>query len=1038
MIAGVVRGSLAARVLVLAVAVGLVVLGATRMGTAKVDLLPEFGPVQVAIQTEALGLSAAEVEQLITVPIEADLLNGVAWLDQIRSESVAGLSSIELIFEPGTDVQEARQVVAERLTQAHALPNVSRPPAMLQPLSSTSRVMMVGLSSDELSLMDLSVLARWKIRPRLTGVPGVANVAIWGQRERQLQVQVDPERLSDNGVSLVQVMRTTGNALWVSPLSFVEASTPGSGGFIETPNQRMGVQHISPISTAADLAQVTVEDTDGRTLRLSDVATVVEGSQPLIGDAVVDDGPSLMLVIEKFPGASTLDVTKGLEDAFAALAPGLSGVTIDTSLYRPATTIESALDQLCLALLIGLGLLLLLLGLLFFDWRATLLAAVTIPLCLLAAGLVLHLRGTTFNVMTAAGLLLALGIVIDDAVMDADTIRRRVGERRQRADGKPIAAVITEAAIEVRRPTVFATLIVLAAAAPLLLLDDLTAAFAGPLLLSFGLAVLASTLVGLTLTPVLALVLFARAPVRRRRRESPIVRWFQARSDGLLSQTSRRSGPWLVVTGAVAIGAVVLVPLLGSPGLVPTLRERVVLIQWDGAPGTSQPEMARVAAAATAEFRSLPGVRSVGAHVGRAITSDEVASVNESDLWVSVEPDADYDQTVAAIGQVVDGYPGLFREVQTYPEEQVLRALTGSDDDLVVRVYGQDSQVLDDLAAEVRELIAGIDGVGTPRTDVQAAEPTIEIEVDLDRAEAEGIKPGDVRRAAATLVNGVEVGSLFEDQKVFEVVVWGVPEIRDSVTGVGDLLIDKPGGGQVRLGDVADVAVAGNPNLIKRDSVSRRVDVSADVDGDPDAVIDQVHTALAQIDFPLEYHAEVLEREDQGSQNPVILALAAAIGAFLLLQLGLGSWRVAAVVFLALPVALAGGWLAALVDGGEVTLAALAGMLTVLGIALRSAVVSIKQYDRLRALPGGGSDLEAVRRGSAERIVPVMATTLGTALVLLPLVLLGDAPGLEVIRPGAIVVIAGLVTTALFSLVVLPLLYLRFTTPTSGEAHATQ
>ena len=1036
MIASIVRASLASRVLVLAVAAGLLLLGSMQLSEAKVDLLPEFGPPLVSIQTEALGLSAAEVEQLITVPLEADLLNGVAWLDQIRSESVPGLSSIELIFEPGTDVMQARQMVAERLTQAHALPNVSKPPAMLQPLSSTSRVMMVGLSSDELSLMDLSVLARWKIKPRLTGVPGVANVAIWGQRERQLQVQVDPERLRDNGVTLVQVMRTTGNALWVSPLSFVEASTPGAGGFIESPNQRMGVQHISPISTAADLAQVTVEDTEGRRLRLSDVATVVEGNQPLIGDGVVDDGPSLMLVIEKFPGASTLDVTKGLEEAFDSLAAGLSGVTIDTTLYRPATTIETALDQLGLALVIGLALLLLLLGLLFFDWRTTLLAAVTVPLCLLAAGLVLYLRDTTFNVMTAAGLLLALGIVIDDVVVDADTIRRRIMEHRQQPGDSPIARVITEAVIEVRKPAFFAMLIVLTAAAPLLLLGDLTSAFAGPMLVSYGLAILASALVGLTLTPVLALALFAKAPVRRR--ESPVVQWLQARSDGLLTRSSRQPNPWLVVTGLVAVGTVVLVPLLGSAGLAPTLRERVVLIQWDGAPGTSHPEMARVSAAASAELRALTGVRSVGAHIGRAITSDEVAGVNESDLWVSVEPDADYDETIAAIEQVVDSYPGLFREVQTYPEKLVLRAQTGSDDDLVVRVYGQESEVLSEIAAEVSDLIAGIDGVGTPRMDVQAAEPTIEIEVDLDTAEQQGIKPGDVRRAAATLVSGVEVGSLFEDQKVFEVVVWGVPEIRDSVTGVENLLIDKPAGGQVRLGDVADVTVAGNPNVIKRDSVSRSVDVSADVDGDLDDVIEQVHTALEQVDFPLEYNAEVLQRENGGSQNPAILALAAAIVVFLLLQLGADSWRLAAVVSVALPVALAGGWLAALVDGEAMTLAALAGMLTVLGIAVRSALVSIKHYERLRALPGAGSDLEIIRRGSAERLVPVMATTLGTALVLLPLVLLGDSPGLEVIRPGAIVLIGGLVTTALFTLVVVPMLCLRFRSPTSGESHATQ
>ncbi|MGH8971304.1 MAG: efflux RND transporter permease subunit, partial [Actinomycetes bacterium] len=338
----IVRSSLTFRLLVLSVAAGLMLFGLFRLPDASVDTLPEFTPPTVEIQTEALGLSAAEVEQLITVPLEADLLNGVAFLDDIRSESVPGLSSIELIFEPGTDILEARQVVAERMTQAHALPHVSKAPAMLQPLSSTSRVVMAGISSDDMSLIDMSVLAQWKIKPRLLGVKGVANVAIWGQRDRQLQVQVDPAKLRENGVTLTQVMKTSGNALWWSPLSFVEASTPGTGGFIDTPNQRLGVQHISPIKTADDLAAVTVEDTEGRRLRLGDVATVVEDHQPLIGDAVGGDSSGLMLVVEKFPGASTTQVTRDVEAALDAMKPGLPGVTVDTSIYRPASFVDSA------------------------------------------------------------------------------------------------------------------------------------------------------------------------------------------------------------------------------------------------------------------------------------------------------------------------------------------------------------------------------------------------------------------------------------------------------------------------------------------------------------------------------------------------------------------------------------------------------------------------------------------------------------------------------------------------------------------------
>jgi Cu/Ag efflux pump CusA len=323
-----------------------------------VEVLPEFTPTMVEIQTEALGLSAPEVEQLITVPMEQDLLNGVPWLDDIRSESVPGLSRIQLIFEPGTDLLLARQVVQERMTQAVALPQVSAPPLMVQPLSSMSRVMMARLSSDQVSPIDMSVIAHWTIRPRLLGVPGVANVSIWGQRDRQLQVQVDPQQLEEYGVSLLDVIETTGNALWVSPLTFLEASTPGTGGFIDTPNQRLGIQHLLPIKTADDLAQVPLttddiggENSDEQVLRLSDVATVVEDHQPLIGDNISGDGDGdLLLVIEKFPDANTLEVTQGVEAALAALAPGLTGIEVDTSVYRPASSIETAVGNVGAAL----------------------------------------------------------------------------------------------------------------------------------------------------------------------------------------------------------------------------------------------------------------------------------------------------------------------------------------------------------------------------------------------------------------------------------------------------------------------------------------------------------------------------------------------------------------------------------------------------------------------------------------------------------------------------------------------------------------
>lgn len=535
----IVGSSLTFRLLAVGAAAATIVVGITQLRDMPVDVLPEYMPPTVEVQTEALGLSAAEVEQLVTVPLEADLLNGVAFLEDIRSQSIPGLSRILLVFEPGTDLYRARQVVNERVAEAHvALSGVSRPSQMLQPLSSTNRVMMVSASTDSLTPIQMSVLARWTIVPRLLGVPGVANVSIWGHRDRQLQVQVDPEVLREQDVSLGQVIESAGNALWVSPLTFVEASTPGTGGFIDTANQRLAVQHLSPIRTADDLARVRVEGTNGRRLRLGDVADVVEGHQPLIGDAVVNDGDGLLLVIEKFPEANPLDVTHGVEDALAALAPGLSGVEFDTTVYQPASYIEDSIDNVTLLLIAVAGLLILLLGAFAFGWRPALVALVTIPLSLLAGALMLYALGETMNAMVLAGLMAALVLVAHEAVVGADNVARRLRDRPE-GDGAPSPAeVVLEATLEVRSAAVLGLLVVALAVVPLFFLEGMPGAFLPPMAVALLAGLGASLVVALTVAPTLGLLLLSGAP--RGRGESRVVKWLQGPYRGALAWTVGR------------------------------------------------------------------------------------------------------------------------------------------------------------------------------------------------------------------------------------------------------------------------------------------------------------------------------------------------------------------------------------------------------------------------------------------------------------------------------------------------------------------
>jgi CzcA family heavy metal efflux pump len=1012
--------------MVLAVAAAAMVLGIIRLRDAPVDVFPEFAPPYVEIQTEALGLSAAEVEQLVTVPME-ELFNGVPWMQTMRSESIPGLSSIVLIFQPGTDLMRARALVQERLTQAQGLPtkNVSKPPVMLQPLSSTSRVMQIGLSSKNLSLIEMSVLTRWTIRPRLMGVPGVANVAVWGARQRQLQVQVDPERLGAHGVKLDQIIRTAGDALWVSPLSFLNASTPGiTGGFIDTPNQRLGVRHFLPISSPDDLAQVTVA---GAAIPLGDVATVVENHQPLIGDAVINDGQGLLLVVEKFPWANTLEVTRGVEDALAALQPGLPGLAMDSTIFRPATFIEMALENLTLSLIIGSLLLVLVVGAFLFDWRTALISLVAIPLSLVAGALVLHLSGAGINTMILAGFVIAVGVVVDDAIIDIENIARRLRQHRREGSPKSTASIILEASLEVRGSIIFATLIIVLALLPVFFLEGLSGAFFQPLALAYVLAVLASMLVALTVTPALALILLGGE--HSARRESPLARRLQRGYERVLARLIRSPRPAYMAVALMLVLGLAVLPFLGQ-SLLPSFKENDLLVDWVGAPGTSHPEMTRITTEAGKELRGVPGVRNFGAHVGRAVTGDEVVNINATRGWVSIDPAADYDRTLAAVQDTVDGYPGIDREVLTYLRERVRDVLTGSDDAIVVRVYGPDLPVLRQKAEEVRQALTGIEGVVDLRVESQTEEPQVEIKVDLAKAEPYGLKPGDVRRAAATLVNGLEVGNLFEEQKVFDVVVMGTPELRHSLTSLRELLIDTPSGGQVRLEDVATVRIIPAENIIKREAASRRLDVGLSVRGrDLGAVARDVEQRLQVVNFPLEYHPELLGEyvERQAAEQRLQgFALAAVIGIFLLLQAAFGSWRLAILSFVTLPSALAGGVLAAYLSGGIISLGSLVGFLAVLGIAARNGIMLINHYQHLEEQEGEAFGPALVLRGARERLSPILMTTLATGLAVVPLVVAGNLPGHEIEHPMAVVILGGLVTSTLLNLFIMPALYLRF------------
>lgn len=1002
-------------VLALLVIVG----GFAQLRHTKVDALPEFVPPRVEVQTEALGLSAQEVEQLLTVPLERTFLNGIPFLQTIRSSSVPGLSSIDLTFEPSTDLFTARQLVQERLSLTAELPNVSRPPQMLPAASSASRVMMIGLSTKELTPIQLSVRSQFTVRPRLLGVPGVADVSIFGARDLQLQVQVDPGRLAARGVSLDSVITTTGNALFVSPLTFLEASTPGSGGFFDTSNQRLGVQHILPIRTPDDLSKVAVSDAQ-TPLKISDVATVVEDHQPLIGDAALNDGPALLVVVTKLPGANTAKVTDGVNQALEVLKPGLKGIDVDPSVYGPASFIDKAVDQLRGTALLGILLALVALAAVLRAWRPVVVVAATVPVSVVAAAAVLSLRGQTFDSIVVAGLIAAVAVVVFDVIATTQALQE---QGRLHGDDVRMGQVLAEVA----RPLTVATLVTGLGLIPVLFLEGLPSkSFLPSAALSYGLAVFASLVVALLVTPAVAAMVLRPTDAGSQPAQAPPGRG-QRRYRETLTAALRRPALVAVVPSLVlvALGAVSVAQM--RTDLKPTFTETDLLVHWEGRPGTSLEEMGRVMARAAGEMRGVKGVRDVGTHVGRAVGADQVVGSGSGEMWVSVRPGADHDAVLGRVQAIIDGYPGIAHRLSTYFNDRVREVQQGPGGALVVRLYGEDFGVLRSKGAEIRDLMAGVKGVRNARVESQPEQPTIQVEVDLAAAEKRGIKPGDIRRSATTLVSGLTVGSLYEDQKVFQVVVVGTPALRHDLTAIQELSIDLPDNSRARLGDVAQITVGPGLSRIEHDQVSRSLDVSAQLHGrSPSAAGQELERLLKNVQFPPEHDAKVLT-EGQGRTDAVhrlqLAGLVVAALVYLVFQAALGSWRAALLAFAAVLVSLAGGVVGARVGGHTFSLGSLFGLVAVGGFAVRAALLLLQRLRRLERDEPLLGRLALVERGTIEGGVPTAAAAAVVIAGLIPFLAIGRLPGGEVVRPLSVVVVGGLVTCTLLALMVLPAAY---------------
>ncbi len=799
-----------------------------------------------------------------------------------------------------------------------------------------------------------------------------------------------------------------------------------TGGFIDTANQRLAISHRSAVGSARDLERIVVRERQGAPIRLGDVATIAEGFPPPIGDAIINNVPGLLLIVEKQLGANTLDVTRGVDAALLSLKPALGDIEVDASIFRPATFIEMSLANLNRALIVGCVLVVIVLILFLADWRTALISSVAIPLSLLGAAWFLRYQGGTFDTMVLAGLVIALGEVVDDAIIGVENVVRRLRLNRIAESPRAALSVVLEASVEVRSAVVYGSLIVVAVFLPVFTLEGLSGAFFQPLALSYVFAILASLLVALTITPAMSLLLLARgSKPSEPRLVTALKRGYHAMLGRVIDWPALAGVTLVTLLAATALAY----PLLGEE-LLPNFREYDFLMHWVEKPGASVEASRRITEQASRELMAIPGVRNFGSHIGRAEVADEVVGPNFTELWISLDPAVDYDATVAKVQHVVDGYPGLKRDLLTYLRERIKEVLTGASATVVVRIFGPEVETLQAHAGKVRAALADVEGVVDLQVQSTVLVPQVEVRFDPDRAAPHGLTPGDVRRAVTTLVHGSKVGEFYDQQRVFAVVVRGTPEMRASPEAIRALRIPVSGGGDVPLSAVADIAIAPALSEVTREGGSRKIDVTCNVrDRDLGSVARDIQDRLSRVALGDGYHAEVLGEHavrQASSRRLVLMSGLTFLAIFLLLLVDFGDARLAFLVFVTLPFALVGAVGAAFLSGGVLSLGSLVGLVTVIGIAARNGIMLVSHYRHLETDEGMTFGRDLVMRGAAERLAPILMTALATGLALLPIAFGGHRAGQEIEHPLAVVILGGLVTSTILNLFLLPPLYLRF------------
>jgi len=1002
-------------------------LGLWAASSAPLDVFPEFVPSAVDIQTEAPGFTAQQVEQLVTKRIE-NAVNGATGLASIRSESIPGLSVISIQFADNIDLYNARQGIAERLSElGNSLPLGIGTPQLSPLTSSTMDLLKVGLVSDRLDAFALRDQAEWVMKPALLAVPGVAHVILFGGAVRQIQIAPNLERMTAYGFTLTDLSDAARAALALR-----------GAGFIDLAHQRVLIQTPVPTPDIAGLTGAVLAVRNNVPVTIGDVATVSEAPALRSGDAQIMGKPGVLLSMASQYGANTLETTHAVEEALDQLAPALKaqGITMYPGLHRPATFIERALDTLQHSLVIAAVLILAVLFLFLRDWRSALIAFLAIPLSLLAAVIALDHMGQTLNTMTLGGFAVALGVLVDDAIIGIENTLRRLSENARAAQPRSRLTVIRDATLEVRGPVVYATLVVIAVFLPQLFSTSVQGHFVGPLALAFILAVLASLGVALTMAPALS-ALMLRA--KEAHGEQGWLRWLKNRQRSAVQFVYRNFMVTAALLLVLTLAAAAALPFLAS-SFMPDFREGHFVMQVaSSTPGTSLDEMLAVGNRISKDVLALPYVATVEQQVGRAGMSEDTWGPHISEFHIELKGDADIDQAEAeeALRGITEKYPGLQTEVVTFLGDRISESLTGETADIAIKVVGDQLDTLDATARRIVAALNGTDGIVDLQFRPQSGTPTLVLQLIPAALTASGLKVQDVLDAVQTDYAGATVGQTFAGVRAVDVVVLLPEAARNRPELLSSLMIASPYG-PIPLSQVARLVPTDTRYAIAHEGGQRFVSITFNVEGrDLQAVSDEARARIdQQVKLPPGVYVQFTgaAEEAAAAQTQMLLYTGFAlllIGMILFLCF---DWRSNTWLVLAnLPFSLIGAVAAIALMGQGLTLGAMVGLVTVFGISARNAILLLAHYEHLVEAEGTPWNAETILRGAQERLVPILMTAAVTALGLMPLAIGLNAPGQEIEGPMAVTVLSGLLSSTLLNLVVLPALAERFGGPRAAE-----